>query len=342
MKKNGISILLLSKPEDKYYFSGFISSNYYIVFTDKDNFLVTDFRYLEAAESKKELFEIIQINNHFTIFDFLKKYDKMVLGFEEKHMTVLEFKKLRSVFPLKRLSFVQEIIEQQRMIKDDEEIVHIKRAAAIADEAFTHILDFIKPGVTEKEIALELEFFMKKSGASHLSFDSIVASGYQSSKPHAGASDKVIEDGDILTMDFGCVVNGYCSDMTRTLAVGNVDHEQKEVYEIVKKAQREALDTICAGKKASYIDKTARAVIESAGYGNYFGHGLGHGVGLEVHELPRLNPTYDTQLAKNMVVTVEPGIYLPQKFGVRIEDLVVVLEDGIQNLTSSKKELIVV
>lgn len=342
MKKNGISILLLSKPEDKYYFSGFVSSNYYIVITDKDNFLVTDFRYIEAAQGKKGLFEIVQIDNQVTLFDFLRKYDKMVLGFEERHMTVLEFKKLRKIFPLKRLSFVQDMIEQIRMIKDEEEIAHIKRAAHIADEAFTYVLDCIKPGVTEKEIALELEFFMKKSGASHLSFDSIVASGYQSSKPHATASDKVIEYGDVLTMDFGCVFNGYCSDMTRTVAVGSITSEQKEVYETVKQAQQEALNKICAHKKASYIDKTARSIIESAGYGSYFGHGLGHGVGLEVHESPRLNPSCDIVLEKNMVVTVEPGIYLPQKFGVRIEDLVVVLDDGIQNLTSSKKELIIV
>lgn len=341
MKENGISVLLLTKPEDKYYFSGFISSNYFIVLTEDDNFLLTDFRYLESAQSLN-IFNIIKIDSHYTVFDFLKEYDKMVLGFEENHMTVSTFKSLRKVFPLKRLVFAQNMIESQRAIKDDEEITHIKHAARIADEAFTHILSYIKPGVKEKEIALELEFFMKKLGASALSFNSIVASGYQSSKPHAIASDKVIENGELLTLDFGCVVHGYCSDMTRTIAVGEVSNEQKEIYNLVKKAQQEALDAIQANKLASQIDKIARTIIESAGYGDYFGHGLGHGVGLEVHESPRLNPTNDMKLEKNMVVTVEPGIYLPEKFGVRIEDLVVVLENGIQNLTSSKKELIIV
>lgn len=342
MKKDGISILLLSKPEDKYYYSGFSSSNFYIIITENKNYLLTDFRYLEAAQSKKELYEIIKIDNQYTVFDFLKKYNKMNLGFEERHMTVIDFKKLRSVFPLKRLCFAQNIIEEQRIVKDDEEIGHIKQAAYIADKAFEHVLHYIKPGVKEKEIALELEFFMKKQGASHLSFDSIVASGAHSSKPHATASDKVIENGDLLTLDFGCVINGYCSDMTRTLAIGNASSEQKEVYEVVKRAQQEALDMIKASMKTSNVDQIARNIIETAGYGEYFGHGLGHGVGLEVHELPRLSPSYDIELKKNMVVTVEPGIYLPQKFGVRIEDLVVVLDDGIQNLTSSQKELIIV
>lgn len=342
MKSKGIDVFLLTKPEDKYYLSGFESSNYFIVLTNEKDYLLTDFRYMESAQSKSGIFEIIEISTRFSVFDFLTKYDKMFLGIEEKNLTVFEYKELEKIFTAKQLVFAQEVIETHRMIKDNEEIHQIKRAAEITDYAFSHITQFVKSGLTEREIALELEFFMKKEGASNLSFEIIAASGERSSLPHGAASERIIQKGDFLTLDFGCIFDHYCSDMTRTLGVGAISDEQKEVYEIVKAAQTAALDRLRPGMKASEVDKIARDIIDHEGYGSFFGHGLGHGVGLEIHEAPRLSPACDIELKEGMVVTVEPGIYLPAKYGVRIEDLVVVSKEGIINLTSSNKELIIV
>lgn len=192
----------------------------------------------------------------------------------------------------------------------------------------------------EKEVALELEMFMKKQGASAISFDIIVASGLRSALPHGRASDKVIENGDFVTMDFGCVFNGYCSDMTRTVVMGKASDKHKKVYETVLRAQEAALEAIKPGISGKEADKVARDIITGEGFGEYFGHGLGHGVGLEVHEAPRLAPIGEKILEKNMVVTDEPGIYIPEFGGVRIEDLIVVTDNGCERLSTSPKKLI--
>jgi Xaa-Pro aminopeptidase len=218
----------------------------------------------------------------------------------------------------------------------------LRRAEAIGDLAFTHICGFLKEGMSETEVALELEFFMRRNGAECLSFDTIAVSGVRSSLPHGEPSDKKIEAGDFLTMDFGCKYLGYCSDMTRTVAIGKVTDEMKKVYGIVQRAQQTALEAINPGKKASDIDKTARDIIKYEGYGNCFGHGTGHGVGLEIHEAPTANPTGETVLKPGMSVTVEPGIYLPGRFGVRIEDLALVTETGYEVLSHSDKDLIII
>ena len=227
------------------------------------------------------------------------------------------------------------------MVKDQAELEKLERAEAIGDAAFSHIVNLIKPGISEAEIALELEFFMKKQGASGLSFDTIVAGGPNSSMPHAQVTERRIQQGEFVTMDFGCVYQGYCSDMTRTVAVGEPSEEMRQVYQIVLEANRRAMEQIREGQTCSFIDSLARDYIREQGYGDYFGHGLGHGVGLDIHEEQRFSPKCDVVTKEHMAITVEPGIYLPGKFGVRIEDLVVVTKDGYETLSHSAKELMI-
>lgn len=234
------------------------------------------------------------------------------------------------------------MISEQREIKDEEEIAKIRAAEKLGDEAFSYVLNFIKPGISELDVAFELEFFMRKNGASGLSFDTIAASGIRSAMPHGVASEKIIEKGDLLTLDFGCVLDGYCSDMTRTVAVGSIDSKGKEIYETVLAAQKAGLEYIAKGKVCSGADAAARKVITEAGYGKNFGHALGHSVGIEIHESPTLSPKCDKILVPGNVVTVEPGIYIENFVGVRIEDLVLITDSGVENFTHSEKELIIV
>ena len=234
-----------------------------------------------------------------------------------------------------------EWINACRMVNDCEELEKIRQAEAIGDAAFTHILPLIKPGVSEADIALELEFFMKKQGAAKLSFDTIVASGPNSSMPHAQVTNRKIQCGDFITMDFGTMINGYHSDMTRTVAVGFATDEMKNVYDAVLRAQQNCLENIKAGIPCKDGDMFARSIINDAGYGKYFTHSTGHGVGVEIHEYPNLSPASDSILQVGNIVTVEPGIYIPEKFGVRIEDMALITENGCTNLTKAPKELII-
>ena len=227
-----------------------------------------------------------------------------------------------------------------RAVKDEGEIEKLARAEQIGDEAFSYILTQIKPGITELEIAAKLEYYMKSHGAQEKGFDTIAASGLHSAMPHAVPSEKVLEKGDFLTLDFGCKYQGYCSDMTRTVVIGKANEKQKEIYKIVLEAQEAALAGLRAGMTGAEGDALARKVIEEAGCGDYFGHGLGHSVGLEIHEKPALSPKDQTILRPGIIETVEPGIYIPGLGGVRIEDMTVITENGIKNLTSSPKELI--
>ena len=238
-------------------------------------------------------------------------------------------------------SKVQDIVSQLRSVKTEEEISLIKQAQKLTDDAFKFILNKIKVGISEKEIALQLEFFMRERGSEGVSFDFIVVSGKNSSLPHGVPTDKKIEKGDFVTMDFGGVVAGYRSDMTRTVAVGEVTAKQSEVYNTVLKAQTAALKSIKAGVVCRDIDKIARDIISDCGYADCFGHGLGHSVGLEIHESPAFNTRDTTVLKAGTVITVEPGIYIENEFGVRIEDMVAVTEKGCENLTHSPKELII-
>ena len=335
--------LLITNDINRYYITGFDGSAGYALITKGKSVLITDFRYTEQAKRQSTHFEVIQYEgSYFDAVNLVLKDQKVaVLGFEEHNVTYEQYLQYIEKIKIDKLIRSGRIIEELRMVKEADEIEKMRKAAGIADKAFLHIQQFIKPGTVEKDIALELEFFMKKNGASGLSFDTIVASGVRSSLPHGHASGKVIESGDLVTMDFGCIYEGYCSDMTRTVAVGKISEDQKKVYNIVLEAQMRALQAIVPTKTGLEIDMVARSHINSNGYEKNFGHGLGHGVGLEIHEEPRVSKAGDKILLPGMVVTVEPGIYIEGFCGVRIEDMVVVTEQGIENLTSSKKELLI-
>ncbi|HYE84208.1 MAG TPA: Xaa-Pro peptidase family protein [Clostridia bacterium] len=328
--------------ENRRYLSGFTGSTGFVVIGKNITRFITDFRYKEQSAKQCEGFEIvIQSNNLMEkIAEALKKDGIRRLGIEEDFMTVGFCEDLKMALPGIELLPARSIFSRLRVTKDAAEVDNIRKAAAIADEAFRHILGYLKPGMSEAEVGLELEYFMKKKGASGTSFDSIVASGVRSSLPHGIASEKTIENGEFLTLDFGCVYNGYCSDMTRTVFIGKAEEKHRKIYDIVLKAQIEALKGIKPGVTGRSIDKIARDIITAEGYGEYFGHGLGHGVGLAVHEDPRLSVLGENILEAGMIVTDEPGIYIPDFGGVRIEDLVLVTEAGAETLSKSPKELI--
>ena len=299
--------------------------------------LFTDSRYTIQAKLQSSSYEICDISK---IEKKVKSLPQNVLCIEEDFVTVSQFSKLQGYG--KKLKPFAKSIKGIRKIKDSEEIKKIAMAEELGDRAFSYVLNLIKPGKTEKEIAIELEFFMRKNGASGTSFDTICASGVRSSMPHGVATDKIIEKGDFLTLDFGCVLDGYCSDMTRTVVVGQASERQKEIYSIVLKAQKTCIDILKAGISCADADKAARDVIREYGFGEYFGHGTGHGVGVEVHELPNLSPKSDDILMAGNVVSVEPGIYIEDFGGVRIEDLVQIGDKNALNLTKSEKDLLII
>ena len=337
----GAGAVLISKPENVTYLSGIRSSNCYLILTPEEGYILTDFRYIEVAENNRAGLTPVQLEQGKSVFDVVGSMNIPVLAVEEEAITYGFFKELGSKHQ-GQICSASHLVEDLRIVKDEYEKECLRKAEEIGDLAFTHICGILKEGMTEKEIALELEFFMRKSGAEGLSFETIAVSGVRSSMPHGEPSDKRIEPGDFLTMDYGCKYRGYCSDMTRTVAIGKVSEEMKQVYDIVRRAQQTALEAVSPGKKASDIDRTARDIIKYEGYGKHFGHGTGHGVGLEIHEAPTANPTGNTVLKPGMAVTVEPGIYLPGKFGVRIEDLALVTETGYEVLSHSEKDLIII
>lgn len=329
---------LILSPENLYYFSGFTGGEGMLYIDKKRLILFTDSRYTVQAKDEAPDFEIIDTAN-LSVSEFLKSQGDKAYGFEDDYITFSKFASLKRISPKSVFSPVSSHIDKIRMIKDAQEIEKIKTAAHIADSAYSYILDKICVGKTERQISLELEYFMKSKGAEGLSFDTIVASGVRSALPHGTATDKVIESGDFVTLDFGCKYLGYCSDMTRTVVVGKASDKQKEIYNTVLAAQKAALDTIRAGELANAVDDAARSIIIDAGYGKNFGHGLGHSLGLKVHESPSCSPKSADVLTENMLMTVEPGIYIEDFGGVRIEDLVLVTKGGHENLTTSKKEL---
>ncbi len=426
MSEKNIEMMLISKEENKNYLSMFYSSAFHIILTHSKNYLLTDFRYIEAARELEPLYTVVKLESGFNIYDFLRENaaGAETFGVEMQSISIAQFVKIADALgaraaeidggaygassartvngsgggsgaagnaggsgsgestaeitggsgggsgaagnaggsgsgestaeitggsggggSLQRKEAVivtaDGIIEGCRIIKEEYELERIKKAASIADAAFEYILGEIRPGITEKEIAWLLEKKMRESGASGLSFETICAAGVHSSMPHAHPTDSAIENGDFVTMDFGCIYDGYCSDMTRTVAVGSVTDEQRKIYDIVLRAQKATCEMIRPGITGREADACARDIITEAGYGKFFGHGLGHGVGLEIHEAPTANPSGNEIFEKNMLITIEPGIYLPEKFGVRIEDLSIVSESAIINLVASKKELII-
>lgn len=342
LKESGIGSLIIDGPENRFYLSGFTGTAGRILFTPDNNYFITDFRYIEQAEKQLEGYKIIKINK-----DLEKKLPKLLhregvnkLYFDAEAVNYKQYEKYKEALTGIKLEAVTGLIGKLRIKKDSKEISYIKKAVKLTDLAFGHILDFIKPGRTEREVALELEFFMKKQGAERNAFDFIVASGERASLPHGVATDKVIVDGDFVTMDFGCFYNGYCSDMTRTIVVGKPTKKQRDIYNIVLKAHEEVKKRVKAGMLCKDVDAIARDIIKNKGYGSRFGHGLGHGIGVEVHEEPRVSYTSDTVLEDGMVITDEPGIYIPEWGGVRIEDDLLITKDGCEVLNDSPRELI--
>ncbi len=331
--KNALDCALVTDENNVRYFSGFTGEGY-LVISQNSAVLATDFRYVEQAKIQSVEFEIADVAK-VSRKEILSKFTKV--GFENKTISYSDYLSFSNAeCTLVPMNFA---LTDMRAIKDEEEISLIKKAEHIGDLAFEHILKFLKPGVCERDIALELEFFMRKNGAEAMSFPPITASGKNGAMPHAEPSDRVLTNGDLVVMDFGCKYEGYCSDMTRTVCIGKANKEQRDVYYTVLKAQKEAIAMLCEGARASEAHFTALGIIEEK-YPDTFGHALGHGVGLEIHERPVLSPKSDTNLSNGHVVTVEPGIYLPEKFGVRIEDVVVINSKSTVNLTNSAKDLI--
>jgi len=339
---SGVEAVLVSNPLNVFYLSGFHGTEGSLLISQDDKYLITDFRYLDQAQEEAPDWQLVRRKKNMTaaLKTLLAKVGISRLGFESEHVTYNVFSEWQTELQGVDLIPLTSLVESLRACKDSEEVRAIRGAAAVADKAFSHILDFIKPGVREEEVAAELECFMRKHGAEKPSFDAIVASGSRGAMPHAAPSQKKVEQGDLVIMDFGAVSQKYCSDITRTVAVGPASSEQRKIYNIVLEAQAAALNAIQPGKKCSEIDAVARNVIASYGYGEHFGHGLGHGVGLEVHENPSVNTRNQGELVPGAVVTIEPGIYISGWGGVRIEDMVLITDTGLQVLTQSKKELI--
>ncbi len=330
---------------NRFYLSGFHSSAGCVVVTQNTATLLIDFRYFEKASAVVSHIDVKLCTKLYeNIKEILNAENIKNVQIETASMTIDGLDRMKKALPdfnVKTEPFLSQKLDELRQIKTSKEIELIKKAQRITDDAFAYILNHIKRDKTEKEIALELEFFMRKQGSEGVAFDIIAVSGKNSSLPHGVPTDKPLEDGDFLTLDFGAVCSGYRSDMTRTVALGFVTDEQRVIYDTVLNAQLSTIDAIKPGIECREIDKVARDAISNAGYGEYFGHGLGHSVGIEVHESPACNMRDTTPLEKGMIMTVEPGIYLPNKFGVRIEDMVVVTDDGVENLTKSPKELMI-
>jgi Xaa-Pro aminopeptidase len=338
----GIDGFLITSPFNRRYISNFTGTAGVVLISAEKAQFITDFRYIEQASKQCQGFDIIKLAGTIPeeVAAQVKKLGIKKLGFEEDFLTYSSFKVYDKEIDAELVP-ISGIIENLRLIKTDAELKILKVAADIADAAFKHSLDFLRPGKTELEISNELEFFMRRAGATSSSFDTIVASGHRSALPHGVASDKVIEAGDIVTMDYGCYYNGYVSDITRTVAVGEPDTKLKEIYEIVLEAQLRGMAGIKPGMTGKQADAVTRDYITEKGYGEYFGHSTGHGIGLEIHEGPALSMKSDVILEPGMVVTCEPGIYIPGLGGVRIEDDTLITKDHNEALTHSTKELII-
>ena len=336
--------LLLTSRYSRHYGAEFDIAEGVAIVTKAGCRYFTDSRYIESAQRDLKGFEVLEINRDNSYFkrlnDAISDFDVTTLGYEENYLTVAELMGYEKYLNAKLVPYNKEITAF-RGTKEEWELERMRKAQAIADKAFTEVLGRIKVGMTELELQAELIYCMYKNGAHGLSFDPIVVSGPNTSMPHGVAGERVIREGDFITMDFGVLYYGYCSDMTRTVALGYATDEMKKIYDTVLQAQLAGIAVSKAGVPGKDVDGAARKVIEDAGYGPYFGHGYGHSLGLEIHEAPNPNARNEEPLPVNAVCSAEPGIYLPGKFGVRIEDVVIFKEDGCENITHSPKNLII-
>lgn len=337
-----IDAYLITSSANRYYFTGIDTSFGFAILTENEKIFFTDFRYESYA--RKELTDFkVNIVKYAELYESvkneLKRLDVKHVGYEENAVTVGEFKDIKNALSDFILKPSSDILSTKRAVKTEAEIAKIENSQRIAEKALAKVIPLIKPGVTEREISAELTFEMIKSGADTLAFENIVSFGENSANPHHHPSDKKLDKNELILIDFGARSGGYCSDMTRTFTLGNPQDELKTIHGIVSEAQAYALKHIKAGMTGREADSLAREYIRANGYGKEFGHSLGHGVGVEIHEEPRLSEKSDQILVPGMVVTVEPGIYIDGLGGVRIEDLVVVKEDGVLNLTNFNKNL---
>lgn len=343
----GTDGVIVTSDVNRFYFTGLDTGDAgTLLITRSGAWFIIDFRYIEVAKKYVTSAKVVlQDKLREQLAALVKESGAKVLAVETSFLTVGGYNAFTEYLPGVRLlndSAVDKAIQKLRRSKDAQELAAIKAAQAYAEHGFEHICGFIKPGLTEKEVSLELEFYMRKLGADGLSFPTIAVCGANSALPHGVPGDRVLAKGDFLTLDFGCKVDGYCSDMTRTVAIGEISAEQRRVYDTVLKAQLAAIDSVALGKKCVDIDKVARDIIYGAGYEGCFGHGLGHSVGIQIHEDPRFSPSAGEAVCEaGDVMTVEPGIYLEGRFGCRIEDMVYIGADGVQNLTGCPKELII-
>jgi Xaa-Pro aminopeptidase len=336
----GVEALYITNPENRFYLSGFTGTAGSLLLGLNNSYLFTDFRYTGQAARECPDYQVIETSGESSevLREYLTGEGISLLGLEGDYLTYNQFQTLKEKLGGVELKTVDGLVEELRARKDKDETAFIEEAVRLADEAFKEVLPLIRPGVPEREVALQLEYFMRRLGAEGAAFKTIVASGYRSALPHGVASSRIMAPGDFVTLDFGAVYNGYHSDITRTVVLGRPEKKQEEIYQLVLEAQMSAIESLRAGIKASDVDGAARRIIEQAGYGKQFGHGTGHGVGLSIHEKPRLSAKDQSLLEEGMVVTIEPGIYLPGWGGVRIEDTVLVLNGGCRVLTRTPKE----
>ena len=343
-KELAVDAVWITDPYNMRYYSGFSGGEGLVFVGNKRAVLITDSRYTEAAQAECDI-EVMEANvehpQKAILMELLQAEGASRVGFEDEIVSVSTFNKWKDTYEsVTEWIPLGEALYGARQVKDEEELALLRRAEAIGDHAFSHILDILKPGLTELEVKAELEYDMVAQGAEGTSFDTIVASGLHSSMPHAVPTEKKLEVGDFVTMDFGCIYRGYCSDMTRTVVIGKANDRQRKIYETVLRAQSVTEQMIHTGMICKEVDRIARDIIEDAGYGAYFGHGLGHSVGLEIHESPACNRRDETVLCEGMIMTVEPGIYIPGFGGVRIEDMGVVTKQRYESFAKSPKRLI--
>lgn len=344
MQEQHLDALLITNKYNRAYMTGFTGSAGCVLITSDRAYLFTDFRYRSQAPLQAKHYQVIEHGAKIleSVRATLQELRIIKLGFEQNDVTFGLYSTITQELEGVSLIPTSDIVEELRMIKSADELLIMQEAADLADRTFTHILNFLKPGIAERDIALEIEFFMRKSGATSSSFETIVASGERSALPHGIAGKRLLGSNEFVKLDFGAYYKGYCSDITRTVMLGKPSSKHKEIYDVVLEAQLNALEKIQPGMSGQQADALTRDIIVSYGYGDYFGHGTGHGLGMEIHEAPRLTRTSETILKPGMTVTVEPGVYVSGFGGVRIEDDIVITETGLRILTHATKVFTVI
>ncbi len=341
LQEYGLDAMLITSEPGEFYAVGFHGEGVALITPDR-SWYYTDPRYIEAAQQTLQGAKVGLYDKSYmeTMAQLVAAHGIRKLGFEERYMSVSSYHLWTDQVDA-QLVPASKLLAELRMVKDEEELAAMKEAQRITDQAFSEILNDLKPGVTECEIAAKLTYLMACKGAERNSFDPIVAAGANGSKPHAVPTQNRIQQGQFVTMDFGCVVGGYCSDMTRTVAVGQPSQEMCLVYDTVLRAQLAGIAAAKGGVPGSQVHNAAAQVIADAGYGDYFGHGFGHSLGIEIHEDPNFSPRWEKPIPAGATLSAEPGIYLPGRFGVRIEDVVLLTQEGNVDITHSPKELLI-